>query len=112
VRKEAITLAARLAANGPLAVALTRKLIRERRWADAAETAAILRGADAIAPGAADRLGLEPAALRDAYPSLIVVAISGYGVGGPTPRPARPTRPPCRSAGVIGDRADGDIDRR
>ena len=48
VRKEAITVAGKLAANGPLAVALTKKLIRERRWADAAETAAIFRSADAL----------------------------------------------------------------
>src|SRR5580692_2111931 len=48
VRKEAVTMAEKLAANGPLAVALTKKLIRERRWADADETAAIFRSADAM----------------------------------------------------------------
>jgi len=48
VRAEAIKLAEKLAANGPLAVALTKKLIRERRWADADETAAIFRSADAL----------------------------------------------------------------
>jgi enoyl-CoA hydratase len=48
VRKEAVTMAEKLAANGPLAVALTKKLIRERRWADAEETAAIFRSADAL----------------------------------------------------------------
>jgi itaconate CoA-transferase len=36
-----------------------------------------------LAPGAADRLGLDPDALRAAHPSLIVVGISGYGNGGP-----------------------------
>ncbi len=36
-----------------------------------------------LAPGAAARLGLDPAALRAAYPGLIVVGISGYGNGGP-----------------------------
>ena len=41
-------LAEKLAANGPLAVALTKKLIRERRWADADETAATFRSADAL----------------------------------------------------------------
>lgn len=34
-------------------------------------------------PGAIDRLGLAPAALRERYPSLIVCSISGYGSGGP-----------------------------
>ena len=48
VRQEAVKLAEKLAANGPLAVALTKKLIRERRWADADETAAIFRSADAL----------------------------------------------------------------
>jgi itaconate CoA-transferase len=36
-----------------------------------------------LAPGAADRLGLDPAELRAARPSLITVGISGYGNGGP-----------------------------
>ena len=36
-----------------------------------------------LAPGAAARLGLDPAALRAAHPGLIVVGISGYGNGGP-----------------------------
>ena len=36
-----------------------------------------------LAPGAADRLGLAPQALRAAHPKLIVVGISGYGNGGP-----------------------------
>jgi len=36
-----------------------------------------------LAPGAAARLGLDPAELRAARPSLIMVGISGYGDGGP-----------------------------
>ena len=48
VRKEAIAVAEKLAANGPLAVALTKQLIRERRWADPDETAAIFHSADAL----------------------------------------------------------------
>lgn len=36
-----------------------------------------------LAPGAAARLGLDPAALRAERPSLITVGISGYGNGGP-----------------------------
>ena len=36
-----------------------------------------------LAPGAADRLGLEPAALRDRHPRLIVCTVSGYGAAGP-----------------------------
>ena len=36
-----------------------------------------------LAPGAADRLGLGVAQLRDRYPSLIVCGISGYGSTGP-----------------------------
>ena len=36
-----------------------------------------------LAPGAAARLGLDPAELRAAHPRLIVVGISGYGNGGP-----------------------------
>jgi enoyl-CoA hydratase len=48
VRAEAVKLAEKLAANGPVAVALTKRLIRERRWADAEETAAIFRSADAL----------------------------------------------------------------
>jgi itaconate CoA-transferase len=36
-----------------------------------------------LAPGAAARLGLDPAELRAAHPGLIVVGISGYGNGGP-----------------------------
>lgn len=36
-----------------------------------------------LAPGAADRVGLDTARLRARYPHLITVAISGYGRGGP-----------------------------
>ena len=36
-----------------------------------------------LAPGALGRLGLEPKALTQRYPRLIVVDISGYGQGGP-----------------------------
>jgi crotonobetainyl-CoA:carnitine CoA-transferase CaiB-like acyl-CoA transferase len=36
-----------------------------------------------LAPGAADRLGLGSAALRERYPRLIVCNISGYGTSGP-----------------------------
>jgi enoyl-CoA hydratase len=48
VLAEALRLAARIAENGPLAVALTKKLMRECRWADADETAGIFRSADAM----------------------------------------------------------------
>jgi itaconate CoA-transferase len=36
-----------------------------------------------LAPGAAARLGLDPAKLRAQYPKLITCSISGYGSGGP-----------------------------
>ncbi|MCW2936828.1 MAG: CoA transferase [Actinomycetia bacterium] len=36
-----------------------------------------------LAPGAAARLGLDPAQLRQGRPELITVGISGYGNGGP-----------------------------
>src|SRR4051794_18969669 len=36
-----------------------------------------------LAPGAAERLGLAPEALREAHPRLITCSISGYGRGGP-----------------------------
>ncbi|WP_052207453.1 CaiB/BaiF CoA transferase family protein [Sinomonas humi] len=36
-----------------------------------------------LAPGALDRLGLATRGLAERYPRLIVVDISGYGVGGP-----------------------------
>src|SRR3954471_4872240 len=35
-----------------------------------------------LAPGAADRLGLGPQALRAAFPRLVCCSISGYGQGG------------------------------
>lgn len=49
--------------------------------------ARLVRKADVLvqnlAPGAAGRLGLDPAELRAARPELITVGISGYGNGGP-----------------------------
>jgi itaconate CoA-transferase len=36
-----------------------------------------------LAPGAADRLGLGAAALRERHPRLIVCTVSGYGAAGP-----------------------------
>jgi itaconate CoA-transferase len=36
-----------------------------------------------LAPGAVERLGLGPAALREANPRLVTCSISGYGEGGP-----------------------------
>ena len=36
-----------------------------------------------LAPGAADRLGLGVAELRERYPRLIICSISGYGTSGP-----------------------------
>jgi crotonobetainyl-CoA:carnitine CoA-transferase CaiB-like acyl-CoA transferase len=36
-----------------------------------------------LAPGALDRLGLNPDTLAERYPRLIIVDISGYGRGGP-----------------------------
>jgi itaconate CoA-transferase len=36
-----------------------------------------------LAPGAAERLGLGAAALREDHPELIVVNLTGYGLGGP-----------------------------
>jgi enoyl-CoA hydratase len=48
VLKEAVNLAERIAANAPLGVAITKKLIRERRWGEAAAPAAVFRGAGAM----------------------------------------------------------------
>ena len=46
----------------------------------------IIGGADVfvqnLAPGAVERLGLAPAALRAANPRLVTCSISGYGAGG------------------------------
>jgi crotonobetainyl-CoA:carnitine CoA-transferase CaiB-like acyl-CoA transferase len=36
-----------------------------------------------LGPGAIDRLGLAPAALRTSHPGLVICSISGYGRGGP-----------------------------
>jgi len=36
-----------------------------------------------LGPGAVDRLGFEGARLREAYPQLIICAVSGYGPDGP-----------------------------
>jgi len=47
VRTAAIELADRIAQNAPLAVAMTKKLIRERRWGTAEETHSVFGSADA-----------------------------------------------------------------
>ncbi|ELP69932.1 enoyl-CoA hydratase-related protein [Streptomyces turgidiscabies] len=47
VRAEALALAERIAQNGPLGVAMTKKLMRSRRWAKPAEIEAVFRSADA-----------------------------------------------------------------
>lgn len=47
VREEALALAGRIAANGPLGVAMTKKLIRERRWAEPDEVTSVFRSRDA-----------------------------------------------------------------
>ena len=47
VRTEALVLAERIAENGPLGVAMTKKLIRERRWAEPTEIESVFRSADA-----------------------------------------------------------------
>ncbi|MFI6405856.1 enoyl-CoA hydratase-related protein [Streptomyces sp. NPDC050548] len=47
VRETALALAERIAENGPLGVAMTKKLMRERRWAEPAEVEAVFRSADA-----------------------------------------------------------------
>ncbi|WP_405995726.1 enoyl-CoA hydratase-related protein [Streptomyces sp. NBC_00986] len=47
VRETALTLAGRIAENGPLGVAMTKKLMRERRWAEPAEVESVFRSADA-----------------------------------------------------------------
>lgn len=48
VRDEAVALALRIAENAPLSVAITKKLMRERRWGTPEEIAAIFRSADAM----------------------------------------------------------------
>jgi enoyl-CoA hydratase len=48
VRPEAIKLAERIAANAPLSVAVTKKLMRERRWAEPADIDTVFRSADAM----------------------------------------------------------------
>jgi enoyl-CoA hydratase len=48
VLPQAKELAQQIAANGPLAVAMTKKLIRERRWGEPAEIERVFRSADAI----------------------------------------------------------------
>ncbi|SEE97282.1 enoyl-CoA hydratase [Streptomyces sp. 3213] len=47
VQETALVLAERIAENGPLGVAMTKKLMRERRWAEPAEVEAVFRSADA-----------------------------------------------------------------
>jgi enoyl-CoA hydratase len=47
VLDEALALAEQVAANAPLAVAVTKKLMRERRWGESAEVEAVFRSADA-----------------------------------------------------------------
>ena len=48
VREAALTLAGRIAENGPLGVAMTKRLMRERRWAEPAEVESVFRSADAV----------------------------------------------------------------
>jgi enoyl-CoA hydratase len=47
VREAALTLAGRIAENGPLGVAMTKKLMRARRWAEPEEVESVFRSADA-----------------------------------------------------------------
>jgi enoyl-CoA hydratase len=47
VRAEALALAERIARNGPLGVAMTKKLMRSRRWAQPDEIESVFRSADA-----------------------------------------------------------------
>lgn len=47
VLAEALALAGRVAEHGPLGVAMTKKLMRERRWGDPAELETVFRSADA-----------------------------------------------------------------
>ncbi|MFJ2158643.1 enoyl-CoA hydratase-related protein [Streptomyces sp. NPDC087856] len=48
VREAALTLAERIAENGPLGVAMTKKLMRERRWAEPDEVTSVFKSADAV----------------------------------------------------------------
>jgi enoyl-CoA hydratase len=48
VLPEAMKLAQRIAENGPLGVAMTKKLIRERRWGEPAEVESVFRSEDAM----------------------------------------------------------------
>ena len=48
VREEALALAGKIAENAPLAVAITKKLMRERRWGTAEETVAVFGSSDAM----------------------------------------------------------------
>ncbi|WP_328935634.1 MULTISPECIES: enoyl-CoA hydratase-related protein [unclassified Streptomyces] len=48
VREAALTLAGRIAENGPLGVAMTKKLMRERRWAEPDEVTSVFKSADAV----------------------------------------------------------------
>jgi enoyl-CoA hydratase len=48
VKAEALKLAEKIAANAPLGVAITKKLMRERRWGTPEETSAVFGSADAM----------------------------------------------------------------
>jgi enoyl-CoA hydratase/carnithine racemase len=48
VKQEALALAAKIAENAPLSVAITKKLMRERRWGTDEETSAVFRSGDAM----------------------------------------------------------------
>ena len=48
VKQEAIDLARKIAENAPLSIAVTKKLMRERRWGTPGETAAVFRSSDAM----------------------------------------------------------------
>ncbi len=48
VKRTAVDLARKIAENAPLSVAITKKLMRERRWGSAEETAAVFGSSDAM----------------------------------------------------------------
>jgi enoyl-CoA hydratase len=48
VRQEAVKLAERIAENAPLGVAMTKKLMRERRWGEPDDMSAVFQSADAL----------------------------------------------------------------